>query len=513
MRVASAQFFDEAEMPVAYRAELHYSPRSRFTPLLFVPSILMAGTSWIANGIPILTNFSFLFLIAVCFILIIEELINFSKRFGLGGITLYGGVLMWFCYDYMRNWYSMDFTLGLTPFSPGVIAKAAFLHHFFICFASIGLQLPMSKWLEHKLAQIPEPSSHQLYFGLVLFAFFIGMIPNIFFKSDPFFVALWKDIVGGRSGASGFTVGRTGNLNTSWGGYLAQLQQIGEVGSILALFYVLVLKPPLIPKIVCLLIWLLQLAFAFGNGTRGETAHVLLPAMFLLFLKYQSQAAEVFRRFSVKAYIVSGAVAFALLVIIQIQITYRNQGFSEIELDKVKTNIEGNSMFSEGLPGMALIPEQRPFFYDSFPGQGIFMALPDVAWRFIYGPIPRALWTSKPVDPLWKWYNSVVTGRPEDDMEGTTISTGLIGDWYFRCGLPGLVEGGLLFGWLCLLAERMLQNSQGKLLQMIGAIGLLVFLFRAFRNFTFITLYPLLIGMVFLIIAIRIFRGARQQQL
>jgi hypothetical protein len=167
---------------------------------------------------------------------------------------------------------------------------------------------------------------------------------------------------------------------------------------------------------------------------------------------------------------------------LQVQITYRNVGFGQIKMEEVKTGIEGNSMFSEGLLGMAIVPEQRGFFQNSFPGHGMLLAMPDLAWRFLYGPIPRALWPDKPIDPLWRWYNSVVTGRPEEMTEGTTVATGLVGDFYFRHGMAGLIQGGLLFGYLCLVAERMLQNSQGRLIQLVTSVGLLVFLFRSFRG-------------------------------
>jgi len=94
-------------------------------------------------------------------------------------------------------------------------------------------------------------------------------------------------------------------------------------------------------------------------------------------------------------------------------------------------------------------------------------------------------------------------------LEGTTIATGLVGDFYFRFGMAGVIEGGILFGWLCVVGERVLQNSQGRLMQLITSIGFLVFMFRSFRGMTFINLYPLLIGVVFLVIVIRITSGGQ----
>lgn len=512
-----------ADYPVYYNEygqavlpELVYAPRKKTQPLWFVPPVLFSAVSWLVDGVAGMTDFSFILLSLACVAMLIEELAKFPRRFGLGGITLFGGVLMWFCHDYFTHWFWIDFNAaaamtgpGGQPATPMVLAKSAFLHQLFILFAVAALQLPVWGRLERLMGNIPEPASDGFYLPLIVVCLLVGMIPYIFFAAYPLPVALWKEITGGRAEGGVFTVGRTGNVNTDFGAYLAQLQQVGQVGAILGLFYVLLMRTSLFSRVFCVAYWLLYVALAFGSGTRGHTAYMVMPILFVVFMKYQSQAAAMFKRISLKAYVWSGIVAVLILALLQIQITYRNVGFNEIKLEEVKTGIEGNSMFSEALSGMALIPEQKPFFYSRVPGHGAFVCLPEVAWRFLYGPIPRAIWKGKPIDPVWKWYNSVVTGRPESELEGTTVATGLVGDFYFRFGLAGVIEGGLLFGFLCLLGERALQNSQGRLIQLVFSIGLLVFVFRSFRGLSFITLYPLLIGVAFLVIIIKL-TGARQ---
>ncbi len=510
MSSSSIQYYGELDPAAAVQTSLEYSPRNRFQALFFLPSVLVSGVSWLGGGIPILSDLSFAMLTLLCIIMLIEEFAVFSRRFGMGGITLFGGILMWFCVDYMKNWFFVDFSSVPAAYTPAVVAKSVCLHQIFVFFMVCGLHLPVWKRMESIGANLPEPRSHGVYFGIILVAFFIGMVPYIFFTQGFFPLAILNDMIGGRGGEAGFIVGRTGNVNYSWGAYLSQFLQVGQIGAIFAIFYVIIFKPGLFTTLICIFIWLIQCGLAFGGGTRGQTAYIFMPALFLVFLKYQSQAAEMLRRFSLKAYVASGIIGLVILVILQIQITYRNIGFHNIEIGEVKTEIEGNSMFSEGLAGMALIPEQAPFFYNKFPGEGVVLAIPEFLWRLAYGPIPRALWNSKPIDPMWAWYNSVVTGRSQDDLEGTTISSGLVGDWYFRFGLAGLIEGGLLYGWLYMMCERMLQNSQGKLIQMVTAIGLLVYLFRDFRGTAFINLYPLLIGVIVLIFLIKM-TGSRSQ--
>ena len=109
--------------------------------------------------------------------------------------------------------------------------------------------------------------------------------------------------------------------------------------------------------------------------------------------------------------------------------------------------VSGNHMFSEGLLGYHLIPEARPFFYDRFPGEAIVRPIPDFLFHGITHPIPRGMWHGKPIDPLFEWYNATYTGRGEG-REGTTISRGLVGSWYFKYGVSGIVQGGLLMGLL-----------------------------------------------------------------
>src|SRR5208282_1100028 len=105
-----------------------------------------------------------------------------------------------------------------------------------------------------------------------------------------------------------------------------------------------------------------------------------------------------------------------------------------------------NAMFSEGLLGFMYIPDQQNYFYNDFPGEMVIAPIPHfILWAAI-APMPRAIWTSKPIDPSWKWYNAISTGRSTlggGAAEGTTISEGIVGYWYFRFGLPGVIEGGI----------------------------------------------------------------------
>ena len=61
---------------------------------------------------------------------------------------------------------------------------------------------------------------------------------------------------------------------------------------------------------------------------------------------------------------------------------------------------------------------------------------------------------------------------------------------------PGVIEGGLILGWLIMMTERVLLKSQGKPLTIMFALGLATWTFRGFRGVNFADLWALLIGFV-----------------
>src|SRR5262249_21064821 len=83
--------------------------RSWAGPLLFLIPVLIAGVSYMAGGIAQITDCAFLALTTLCILFCIREMTTFSHRMGIGGILIYGGVLVWFCHDYLSNWFWHDF--------------------------------------------------------------------------------------------------------------------------------------------------------------------------------------------------------------------------------------------------------------------------------------------------------------------------------------------------------------------------------------------------------------------
>lgn len=462
-------------------------PRSIWqTVALCIPLILAAGGA--AFSAPILVDIAFLCLTALALGFLIGDLSCFSERFGLGGIVLFGGVFIWFCVDYLRTWFLGWLPHWDLPITPHTVAVAAMYHMLYIVCLTIGLRFRIGSWVPRMLRRLPEPPKPSSYFWIVIATQVIGLFPYVVFTREPFFLAIYHQITAGRNGmiATQWTVGRTGNVNYNWGAYVSQFLEIGTGGGVLASFCLIFLRQNIFKNIICAAIWLLWLALGFGTGTRGEIVRQCLPLVAFVFIRYHVQAQEFLHKYSVRAYVLVGALLFASIVIIQIQARYRTVGFENVKFSDISlTKLEGNEMFSTSLPGFSLIPEEHDFFYNRIPGETIILPIPNFLFWAAVAPTPRALWTGKPIDPSWKWYNAVFTGRSTlggGQEEGTTISEGIVGYWYFRFGLPGVIEGGLFLGWLLGCAERLLLNNRGRPMAVLVSLAIFSWLFRAFRD-------------------------------
>ncbi|MCC6579288.1 MAG: O-antigen polysaccharide polymerase Wzy [Phycisphaeraceae bacterium] len=495
---------------------LGYLARSMYAPMSFILPVMLSAASWMMGGVPWLTDLSFTCLIMICLVMLVVELYRFPLRFGIGGLILYGGVLIWFGYDYITHWMGHGEIDENMMFTAELIAKAVFCHCLFVFMMTLGLQIPYHRHLTRLVHAIPEPYTPTFYLWLALGFLLVGLLPYMLFTAEPFWVSIWRDMTGGYTGGGAqWLVGRTGNVNFNWGAYAAILLQIGQIGGLLAVFYALLLTQSPVSRLLCWAIWGFWMALAFGSGSRGQVVYMALPAIALIYLKNQAYAAALLKRISFRAYLGAGVFALVALMVIQFQGYYRTIGFTSEEADITRVEVfqlRGTSMFSEGLLGYALIPEYEDFFYDRFPGEMIVRPLPQTLYWFAVGPVPRALWTTKPIDPVWEWYNTAFTGG-RHGISGTTISQGLVGYWYFRYGISGIIQGGLLLGWLMLVAERALQTAQGRPLRILMTLAFATWLFRIFRGMNFNSLYPLLIGgvLVYLVIvALNNMRGGNR---
>lgn len=118
-------------------------------------------------------------------------------------------------------------------------------------------------------------------------------------------------------------------------------------------------------------------------------------------------------------------------------------------------------------------------------------------WYVIVRPVPRILWPGKPMDGGFSLTEYL-------GLEGLSLSSSVIGEWYVGFGWPGVLVGGLLFGVLGRIWSQVLENTVT-----IKAVGFYSFgvmaLFVGLRSMIEVILlsYPL----IFWILADRLLRA------
>jgi hypothetical protein len=472
--------------------------RSILIPICFLFPVILSGISYALGGVPFLTDAAFILVTAICTILLMIELLDFHRRQGIGAILIYGGILIWFCHDYMGQWMGYDYNLSgaALGISGSVVCRAAFYHCVFFLFMVIAFRWPLFRWVDRMVVRVPEPRSDRFYLVILILVSMIGFSALLLTK-DGFFSSFIKAPLWFWLDAPEYTVGRTGNMNYNWGGYLAQVLQIGQMSGILGAFYAILIARTILGKSLGISVWLYWLLYSISWERRGEIAFMGLPVVGLLFIKYNGLTLSNLRRSKARAYLITGAIAFAVLYLVAWE-TKDRYGWEKVDV----TRVGGNSMFSEGLPAWALIPEFRGFANVTFPGADFIRPIPDTLFWFVINPIPRALWRNKPVDSYNVWYNSLVSEdtRSVDTggVVGTTVSNGAVAAWYFRYGPAGVVEGALIYGWLMGVAERALRRAGGRPMGLLFALAFATFMFRCYRDLWWHNLYPIMIAGVVL---------------
>jgi hypothetical protein len=108
-------------------------------------------------------------------------------------------------------------------------------------------------------------------------------------------------------------------------------------------------------------------------------------------------------------------------------------------------------------------------------------------WYLIVRPVPRILWAGKPEDAGFSLPDYL-------GLEGVSLSTSVIGEWYMGFGWPGVLLGGLLFGVLGRTWSQVLED--GVTVKAVGLYGFgVMVLFLGLRSMIELILlcYPLIL--------------------
>jgi hypothetical protein len=108
-------------------------------------------------------------------------------------------------------------------------------------------------------------------------------------------------------------------------------------------------------------------------------------------------------------------------------------------------------------------------------------------WFLIVRPVPRILWAGKPVDGGFSLTDYL-------GLEGVSLSTTVVGEWYLGFGWPGVFLGGLLFGILGRTWSQLLED--GSTVKSLGLYGFgVMVLFLGIRSMIelIVLSYPLVL--------------------
>ena len=111
-------------------------------------------------------------------------------------------------------------------------------------------------------------------------------------------------------------------------------------------------------------------------------------------------------------------------------------------------------------------------------------------WYLLVRPVPRILWAGKPMDSGFSLPDYL-------GLEGVSLSTSVIGEWYLGFGWAGVFLGGLLFGLLGRTWSQVLED--GRTVKSLGVYGFgVVVLFLGIRSMIELILlcYPLALWIV-----------------
>jgi oligosaccharide repeat unit polymerase len=165
-------------------------------------------------------------------------------------------------------------------------------------------------------------------------------------------------------------------------------------------------------------------------------------------------------------------VGAAILLIVQLQLVFRTQGWEKISDLRVGEVIQGDStwQFDALLVANELVPNRHAYFLE--------LAEP----YFLIHWIPRALWPNKPVMESWFFYNDVYT-------QGSTsfnVTPSVIGQFHINFGAAGVIYIGILMGFLMVSADRLLARMNVARQRVLAvAIGsFYAFLVTSFRFYS-----------------------------
>ncbi len=210
------------------------------------------------------------------------------------------------------------------------------------------------------------------------------------------------------------------------------------------------------PVVISIILSLTMAAFLAQLGGRRIIGVIFGAALICWIIEQQ--------KIKIKHLLLVGVISLVLLTGMQYMLEVRSvgvKGFLAQGAELKQENLRVDDNFLRLSQILRLVPKEHPFVYEK---QVIFALI---------RPIPRAIWPGKPLTPGFDL--TVAIGNK--GMEGTSLTSSVIGEWYYSFGWGGIFVGGLIYGRLAGLASLLLvkdAESAGAIVYSLLAMTLFV---------------------------------------
>jgi oligosaccharide repeat unit polymerase len=210
----------------------------------------------------------------------------------------------------------------------------------------------------------------------------------------------------------------------------------------------------------------------FDRGTRSQSAMVLIPVLVVFIFRRSFKRGT----YSVLRLVIPTVlIAAVLLGLMQFVRFYRYEYSRELV-----TSMTISQVFS---------PKQDTDFYTEAANAVVVRRdlTQDInespLLYFVINPIPRVIWSGKPVS-MTQWHYTMYRWGIDIFKKGGNALPSVVGQYYMNFGIPGVIWGGLVFGVLVGWIERRLLQSRLYFEQVALAASAFTFVFLSFRFFT-----------------------------
>jgi oligosaccharide repeat unit polymerase len=367
-----------------------------------------------------------------------------------------------FIYVAVLFWVVLDPLLigeGIDEFKGSVIAETLLYVAVFLTMVSFGYALSPSRTLASAFAGISEPQSGKQVFRAAISLYLIGVTPLLYYSGASLDTFLQILLAGYGSGAEAGW--RRGGLGSESDYFFTICFLIFNISPFLALW--VLRKATVNPLQKAVLIWIVLSVplFYFFSGGRRVFGYFVLASLLYLYDAAPSHRQKLWR-------ILFILVPIFLILAMQVQAQFRVSGFYDVDLAVVDTSLQGlykDDIFHWMLTAVNVMPAEYSFTHD----------LPFL--NLLTHPIPRFLWTEKPVNTGFPWLDW-------ESIGGTTLTISVIGEFYIAQGLLGVVLAGLAYGWAARNWDQLMHiGSSGSAHSLIYYMGGVQFFVVGIRSF------------------------------